>query len=137
MDEFDEIFEPCDPENDPILKAPALKKEKRRHWRARFIQVPMAWAQKLAASTSPCAFKAALCIVAADWHERKRQEDGFKPKDEAGFPLSNEALSLFGVRRRWKRSALEELQRLGLVRITWRRYKNPLVEIRLGRDDYT
>jgi hypothetical protein len=97
----------------------------------------MAWAQSLATSTSPCAFKTALCICAADWHERKRQEDGgFKPEDEAAFPLSNEALSLFGVPRRRKHPALEELQRLGLIRVTWRRHKNPLVEIRCSQDDY-
>lgn len=65
----------------------------------------------------------ALATTYALWYKR-----GLEGTDE-DLNLTNATLKRFGVDRTAKSRALKELEQVGLIRVTYRSRKNPLVTI--------
>ena len=88
----------------PAAKAAADRVARRRE--REFIRFPRVWEKRLEASNSLNTYRVALVVLFRHW------KAGEKP-----FALSNITMSTGGVNRQGKWRALQELERLGLIRV--------------------
>lgn len=100
-------------ETPTIAKAMKAAKHKRKN---QFIKMPIEWKIRLAKSRRAYTFIVALEILYRNW------KSNGKP-----FPLPTVGLN--GVSRIAKWRALKDLEKLGLIEITRRRRKSPLIAI--------
>jgi hypothetical protein len=87
---------------------------KMRRRRKQFILVPWTWVERLRDARHVSTYKVALHILHLSWK-----------KNGQPFTLANGALAEDGISRYQKRDALEELERLGLIRVERRVRKSP------------
>jgi|SRR5208337_274867 len=86
--------------------------------RAKFVQLPYELTIRAAGELR----NAQLAVLVELTHLRFKMHQN-------PVPLSNNALQAVGIRRDVKLRALQQLQKAGLVRVSWRRQKCPLVTI--------
>jgi len=94
--------------------------KKIRQRRRQFVQVPWTWIERLAQSQSANTYRVALTLL---FHHWKAKGDPIK--------VANGMLAMDGVSRYAKRRALAELERLGLITISRRQRKSPIVTLLL------
>jgi hypothetical protein len=102
-----------------VLPSAAVKPKRTR--RSQFVQVPLAWVERLQTARCIGSYRLALHLLFQHWRS------GGKP-----VKLSNLALAELGVRDpKSKRRALSELEQLGLVGVERHPKKSPVVTVLL------
>jgi hypothetical protein len=103
----------------PLQKKSSTKPRKRNgNVKAKFVMFPYGLALEAAGRLGEPAF--AVLIELAHRRFRRHQNPVL---------LANEALATAGISRWAKNRALKRLEALGLVKVTWRQRRSPLVEI--------
>ena len=97
-----------------IAAAPARRKSKKEA----FVKVPLWWAEQAAQATGTPKAMVWVWLLHLAWKARSNT-----------FPLPNGQLHHRGVGRNTKLRTLRELERAGLIQITWRRGKSPIVAL--------
>jgi hypothetical protein len=92
--------------------------KKIRQRRQQFVLVPWTWIERLALSQSANTYRVALTLLFLHW----------KAKGEP-IKLANGMLAIDGVSRYAKRRALAELEQFGLITVSRRQRKSPIVNL--------
>ena len=92
--------------------------KKIRQRRQQFVLVPWTWIERLAQSQSANTYRVALTLLFLHW---KGNGDPIK--------LANGMLAIDGVSRSSKWRALSELERFGLITISRRHKKSPIITL--------
>jgi hypothetical protein len=82
-----------------------------------FVMVPWAWVERLKGARHVATYRLALFLLYQRWKTNKP------------IPVSNVAMKALGVPRRSKYRAIRDLERLGLIRVEWRRRRSPVVTV--------
>jgi hypothetical protein len=117
-DAFDDIPNLRIDPSDLALASKAKGNAKTRpKWRRRFVRVPWSWIGRLkTAKGATC--RLTLLLIYEHWRNGGQ-----------AIRLTNVALAEVGVSRRAKGPALRELERVGLIQVTRRPRKSPLVTL--------
>jgi hypothetical protein len=92
--------------------------KKIRQRRQQFVQVPWTWIERLAQSQSANTYRVAVTLLFLHW----------KTKGEP-IKLPNGMLAIDGVSRFAKYRALAELEQFGLITVTRRQRKSPIITL--------
>src|SRR4051812_32415396 len=125
MGEFDDLNGLVLPQGSPVSSPRGQRQRQQRagDWiDGQFIagKIPLDWVSR---ACRECKSARTLATIWAIWHKR-----GLEGRDE-DLKLTTVALKRLGVDRTAKSRALNELEELGLIRVTRRAAKNPLVTI--------
>ena len=85
--------------------------------RQQFVMVPWVWVESLKEARHVATYRLALFVLYQHWKTNKP------------VLASNVALKALGVPRRSKYRAIRELERLGLIRVEWRRRRSPVITV--------
>ena len=102
-------------------KEAAKPQPKQRH-KGTFVLVPRGWAQKLAASKATGNTWALVMAILY-----RNNLDKFRG---TAFPIAAAVMREATISKQRKRSALDQLEALGLIEVQWRGNKAPLVTVR-------
>ena len=91
---------------EPTHSAYAAGPKPKEKWRRRFIKVPWSWVDRLKTANRGTTCRLALLLIYEHWRVGGRV-----------IRLTNAALAEVGVSRRAKGPALNELERVGLIRV--------------------
>jgi hypothetical protein len=99
------------------VETPATRRRQERRRQA-FVMVPLAWLDQLSKSSRRATVFVALHLLCLDWKSKG-----------APVTLSNLAVAEWGISRREKWRALQELEALGLIAVERRRRQSPCVTV--------
>jgi hypothetical protein len=97
-----------------LAVVPRKIQKRRQH----FVQVPLAWAERLSKAHHIATYRVALHVLYRQW------KGGGVP-----FTLSNTAMMAEGVTRWRKWDALRELEQLGLITVERRSRRSPRITV--------
>jgi hypothetical protein len=92
--------------------------KKIRQRRPQFVQVPWTWLERLAQSRSANTYRVAVTLLFLHWKT-----------NGSPIKLANGMLGMDGVSRSSKGRALAELERFGLITISRRHKKSPIITL--------
>jgi hypothetical protein len=96
----------------------AAAPKKIRQRRQQFVQVPWTWLERLAQSRSANTYRVAVTLLYLHWKA-----------NDSPIKLANGMLGIDGVSRSSKWRALAELERFGLITISRRYKKSPIITL--------